>query len=89
MPKLTLPPPLRGPIHGAAHVEVDGATVRACIQAADARFPGFAAQILTPDGGVHRFVRLFLNGASLFSSELDRPVSPKDEIAVLAAIAGG
>ncbi len=89
MPTLTLPPPLRGPTHGTAHVEVSGGTVRECIEAAEERFPGLRAQILTPDGGVHRFVRLFLNGASLFASDLDRAVGPKDEIAVLAAIAGG
>jgi len=89
MPKLMIPTPLRGPTGGQASVDVAGATVRACIAAADERFPGFGAQILTASGETHRFVRLFVNGASLPASGLDRPVAEKDEIAVLAAIAGG
>ena len=89
MPKLVIPPPLRGPTQGAATIEVGGATVRACLAAAEAQFPGFGAQLLTPRGETHRFVRLFLNGASLFAADLDRPVEAEDEITILAAIAGG
>jgi molybdopterin converting factor small subunit len=89
MPKLVIPPPLRGPTQGAAAIEVAGGTVRACLEAAEARFPGFGAQVLTPRGETHRFVRLFLNGASLPAAGLDRTVGAGDEITILAAIAGG
>jgi molybdopterin converting factor small subunit len=89
MPIVRIPPPYRGPTKGAAEIEVAGDTVRACLDAAEARYPGFRAQVLTPAGETHRFVRLFLNGTALPSGALDRSVAPQDEIAILATIAGG
>jgi len=89
MPRLVIPPPFRGPTRGEATIEVAGATVRACLDAAEAHFPGFRAQVLTPAGGVHGFVRLFLNGASLPAACLDQSLEQKDEVTFLAAIAGG
>lgn len=89
MPTLRIPPPYRGPTKGEAEIEVDGATVRACLDAAEARYPGFREQVLTPAGETHRFVRLFLNGSALPAGALDRSVAPRDEIAILATIAGG
>ena len=62
MPRFRVPPPFRGPTHGAEDVEVKGATLRACIEAAEALHPGFRAQLLAASGEPHRFVRFALNG---------------------------
>jgi len=89
MARFQVPPPFRGPTAGEAEVEVAGATVRECIEAADARHPGFRAQLLTPSGEPHRFIRFSLNGRVLVGAALDRAVGPDDEVAILANIAGG
>ncbi len=90
MPHVKIPPPYQGPTGGEALVEVEGETVRACLDAVEARFPGFAPQVVDARGQVHRFVNLFLNGDELDrGTALDVAVSGKDEVEILAAIAGG
>lgn len=66
-----------------------GATVRECVAAVDATHPGFADQILGADGTVHGFVTLFINGNEIARGDVDAAVAPGDEVAILAAIAGG
>ena len=90
MPRVIVPPPYRGPTAGADRIEVEGDTVKACLDAVGQRHPGFIEQVVAADGGVHRFVNLFLNGEELErSGALERTVSEGDEIEILAAIAGG
>lgn len=89
MPVVTIPPPLQGPTQGQAEIPVDGTTVRACLAAAEAKFPGFEAQVFAPEGGLLRFVKLFVNGEQIEFSELDTEIDPDDEIAVITPIAGG
>ena len=87
MPLVSIPPPYRGPTGGQAQVEVQGATLAACIDAVGARYPGFSDQIYDPRGKLHRFVKLFVNGDEV--GALDTPVEASDQIDILAAIAGG
>ncbi len=89
MPTLAIPPPLRGPTRGAASVTVSGATVGECLEDAGRRHPGFREQVIDARGDVHRFVRLFLNGELLRDRPLATPVGERDEIGIVAAIAGG
>jgi molybdopterin converting factor small subunit len=89
MPTVHVPPPYRGPTRGEAEIAVAGDTVRACLDAVEARYPGFRAQVLDAEGRVHRFVRLFLNGEPLGAGALAQPVRDGDRVEVLAAIAGG
>jgi molybdopterin converting factor small subunit len=89
MPQVLIPPPYRGPTAGVDRVEVAGATVGACIRAIDARHPGFSAQVFDAQGAVHRFVKLFVNGNEIDRRAVDTPVSERDEVEILAAIAGG
>jgi molybdopterin synthase sulfur carrier subunit len=90
MPIVRVPPPYRGPTRGEAEIEVAGATVRECLEAVEARYPGFRAQVLDDAGQLHRFVRLFVNGAALDARRaLDTRVAAGDAVEVLAAIAGG
>jgi len=89
MPTVIVPTAYRGPTFGVAEVEVDGRTIRACIEAVEAKYPGFGELVLDAAGNVHRFVKLFLDGDPLSNSEVDREVDPTARIEVLAAIAGG
>jgi molybdopterin synthase sulfur carrier subunit len=89
MPKVTVPPPYRGPTGGEGVIVVDGATVSECLDAVEARYPGFRQQVLSRDGRTHKFVKLFVNGEQIEPDALDTAVGQDDEVEVLAAIAGG
>lgn len=94
MPTVLVPTAFRGPTRGEGEIPVEGASVRACLEAVEAKFPGFLAQVLDPDGAPHRFVKLFVNGDQLAArgeggEALDAPLEPDDRLEVLAAIAGG
>jgi len=89
MPQIEVPPRYRVPTAGEATVTVEGATVRACLEAAEAKYPGFGELVLESDGELRRFVKLFVNGDQLASDALDTPIGSDDTIAVLAAAAGG
>jgi len=89
MPIVVIPPPYRGPTQGLERIEVAGRTVRDCIDAVNARYPGFGPQVLDATGHVHRFVKLFHNGDQLVGDVLATAVAADDQLEVIAAIAGG
>ena len=89
MPQVEIPPRYRGPTGGVSLVEVEAPTVRDCIAAVEARYPGFAELILDRDGNVRRYVRLFLNGEALARDAVDAPTGAGDHLQILASAAGG
>ena len=89
MPSVIIPPPYRGPTQGESEVAVSARTVRECLQAVESRYPGFGELVFAADGGLPRYVKLFVNGEVLDPGDLDRGVSDGDAVEVLAAIAGG
>ena len=89
MPTVHVPPPYRGPTGGEAKVLVEGSTLRECLEAVEARYPGFLGQVLDAAGRQHRFVKLFVNGEPAARDALSTAVAQNDDVEVLAAIAGG
>ena len=89
MPTVSIPPPYRGPTRGDAEVQVAGQTVRECLEALNARYPGLSELLYEADGHLSSLVRLFVNGKPVTADALDTPVAATDEITILAAIAGG
>jgi len=89
VPQVQIPRRYRVPTKGEGCVDVDAKTVRACIEAVEARYPGFQELILNAKGELHLFSKLFLNGELLDRDALDTEVSGDDVIAVLAPAAGG
>ena len=89
MPLVQIPTAFRGPTAGVAEVEVEASSVRACLEAVELKYPGFGALVIDPEGGVHRFVKLFINEVQLEADPLDQPIAIGDRLEVLAAIAGG
>jgi molybdopterin converting factor small subunit len=89
LPQVEVPSRYRVPTKVEATIQVDADTVRGCIEAVEARFPGFQELIIDSKGETHRFVRLFVNGDELERDALDRAVDPDDRVVVLAAAAGG
>ena len=89
MPRVVIPPPFRGPTQGKGEIEVEGKTVRECLDALEAEHKGFLDQVVAPDGTVQRFAKVFVNEEQVADGNLDLPLESEDEIQILAAIAGG
>ena len=90
MPQFRIPGPLRNLSGGAATVEVSAVDLRGAIDQLDARFPGFKGRLLDEDGEPRQFVNLFLNDEDVrLGRGLDSPLTEKDEIAIVPAVAGG
>jgi molybdopterin converting factor small subunit len=85
-----LPAVLRAQANGERAIEVDGSTIGAAVRSLVGRHPALADQLLTPEGDLHRFVNVYLNGQDVrYLSGLETPVGDRDEIRLLPAIAGG
>jgi molybdopterin converting factor small subunit len=90
MSTVRIPPTLRTATSGAKLIEVGGSTVRDVVDGLVARYPGLSAQVLDGDGGLNRFVNVFLNDTDVRHLDgLDTPVRESDSLVLLPAMAGG
>ncbi len=75
---------------GADRVEVEARTVREALAALRERYPRLAEQVLTPDGGVHPSLNLFVGDEDIRDlGGLDAPLRAGQELIILPALAGG
>jgi molybdopterin converting factor small subunit len=89
MPEVHIPPRYRGPTQGVSQIDVAGRTVRECIEAVEARYPGFLELVFDKDGKVRLHARVFLNGDDLGREAADAALDRDDRVEILAAVAGG
>lgn len=86
---IRIPTPLRTLTGGEESVSVPGATVRAVIDAMEAKHPGMRERLLD-EKGVRRHVNLYLGDEDIrFLDGLDTALKAGDEISIVPAIAGG
>lgn len=85
-----LPTLLRAHTDGEASVSVDGATVGEVFAGLIAKYPSLAGNLLDGDGGLHRFVNVYLDDDDIrYLDQLDTPVGAGQSISILPAVAGG
>ena len=90
MSRLVIPSVLRADADGATAVEVHAETIGGAIDELVEQHPRLRGRLLTAEGGVHRFVNLYLNGEDVrYLEGLETRVRDDDEIRLLPAIAGG
>jgi molybdopterin synthase sulfur carrier subunit len=90
MSTVRIPPVLRATVGGAKQVEVNGDTLRVVLDDLFARYPGVREQIIAPEGGLSRFVNIFVNDQDIrYLSGLDTSVASGDTVVLLPAMAGG
>lgn len=90
MATIRIPTPLRKLTEGKEEVTASGATIAEVIASLEQSYPGIKARICDEKGDVRRFVNIFANEEDIrFLQNLDTPVSDKDEISIVPAIAGG
>jgi molybdopterin converting factor small subunit len=85
-----IPPVLRTHVGDAKQVDADGSTVGELIDRLVARYPGLGDQLRGPDGELHRFVNVYLNGQDVrYLDGAATPVRDTDTLVILPAMAGG
>jgi len=88
--RVRLPTILRSYAAGQATVDVAGSTVGEVVDDLVGRFPGMAGHLKAPDGGLHRFVNVYVNDEDVrYQGGLDAKVGDGDEVSILPAVAGG
>lgn len=88
--EVRIPTVLRSHTGGAKVVEGSGETVSELLADLDARHPGLRARLVTPEGGLHRFVNVYVNDEDIrFLAALGTKVSDGDTVTILPAVAGG
>jgi MoaD family protein len=88
--RVRIPPVLRTHVEDRKEVQADGSTVRELLDDLVGRYPGLREQLFTEDGGLHRFVNLYVNGRDVrYLDVLDTPVGDADSLIILPAMAGG
>ena len=90
MTRVRIPPVLRTHVGGEKEVEARGETVGEILGDLVQRHPQMAEQLLSDEGGLHRFVNVYLNGQDVrYLQLLDTPVGERDALIILPAMAGG
>jgi molybdopterin synthase sulfur carrier subunit len=85
-----IPTILRRHTEGAAEVEAEPGTVRDLLRDLEGRYPGITVGVLTTEGGLHRFVNLYVNGEDVrYLGSLETEVKEGDIVSILPAVAGG
>ena len=71
-------------------MEVEGSTVGEVLKNLDAAHPGFSDRLLDADGGLRKFVNLFVADDDVrFLQGLDTAVPEGETVAIIPAVAGG
>ena len=90
MAEVRLPTVLRQHAGGQASVTANGGTLGEVFEDLVRQFPLLAGQVVTDDGGLHKFVNVYRNDEDVrYLDKLDTKVSDDDVISILPAVAGG
>ena len=88
--QVQLPTIMRQYTGGESKVEAEGSTVREVFEELAGRYRGLGEQLVTEDGGLHRFVNVYLDDEDVrYLDGLDTTVADGAVISILPAVAGG
>jgi molybdopterin synthase sulfur carrier subunit len=88
--KVRIPTTLRPLTGGNAELEVDATNVNDVLLAVELSHPGFGANILDEEGGLRRFVNVFVDDEDVrFIDGISTQVSDGTTVAIVPAVAGG
>jgi sulfur-carrier protein len=88
--QVKLPAILRSATAGEATVEGSGRTLRELLDDLESRYPGLTRGVVTEDGGLQRFVNVYVNQEDVrYLGALETEVSDGDVVSILPAVAGG
>ncbi len=85
-----IPPVLRQAVGGERTVQAAGTTVGEVLGNLCDQHPAVGAQILTPEGDLHKYVNVYVNDEDARLLQwTDTPVGTGDTVLILPAMAGG
>ncbi len=85
-----IPTVLRAQADGQASVSVDGETVGQVFDSLIAKFPGIKPNLIGDDGGMHKFVNVYVNDDDIrYLEKLETKLEAGDTVTILPAVAGG
>lgn len=85
-----LPTILRKHAGGEARVAAEGATLRELLENLEGSYPGITKNVLTEDGGLHRFINIYVNDEDVrYLGSLETELKDGDTVSILPAVAGG
>jgi sulfur-carrier protein len=88
--RVKLPTILRKFAGGEAQVDADGGTLRDVLTNLESSHPGITKNVMTDDGGLHRFINIYVNDEDVrYLGSLETPVEEGDTVSILPAVAGG
>ena len=88
--RVKLPTILRKHAGGEALVDADGATLRDLLADLEGKYPGITKNIVSDDGGLHRFINVYVNDEDVrYLGSLETAVKEGDTVSILPAVAGG
>ena len=88
--EVKIPTILRTYTGGEKSVEGKGDTLKSLIDDLDSRHEGIKGRLITDEGGLHRFVNIYVNDEDVrFTGSLDTALNDGDSVTILPAVAGG
>lgn len=88
--KVNIPAVLRTATGGLKAVEGESGQLRDVLAGLGERYPALKEQVFGPDGGLHKFVNVYINDEDVrYLEGLDTKVADGDTVAILPAVAGG
>ncbi|MFY9489216.1 MAG: MoaD family protein [Solirubrobacterales bacterium] len=90
MALVKIPPVLRSATNDEKEVSASGSNVGDVLRSVVENFPDTERQLFGPDGGLNRYVNVYLNDEDVRVLEgLDTAVEDSDTVMILPAMAGG
>jgi molybdopterin synthase sulfur carrier subunit len=88
--EVRIPTILRSYTGGAKTVQGAGDTLADLLSDLDTKHPGLKGRLITAEGGLHRFVNVYVNDEDVrFLGALDAKLNDGDSVTILPAVAGG
>lgn len=88
--EVRIPTILRTFTGGAKAVSGTGDTLAELLANLDTQHAGLRGRLITPEGGLHRFVNIYVNDEDVrFLGSLDAKLNDGDTVTILPAVAGG
>ncbi|MDP9329222.1 MAG: MoaD family protein [Actinomycetota bacterium] len=85
-----LPTILRKHAGGEAKVPAEGDTLSDVLSDLETRYPGITKNVLSEDGGLHRFINVYVNDEDVrYLGSLETSLKEGDTVSILPAVAGG
>lgn len=88
--EVRIPTILRSHTGGQKTVDAAGADLDELFNDLESRHSGLRERVITGDGGLHRFVNVYVNDEDVrFTGGLKTELSDGDSVTILPAVAGG